>query len=126
MRHRRCRCTIIGRMSPELYRLLHVTGALMLFLGLGGMLASEPGKGSKIYGMLHGIGWLVMLVCGIGFAHKTQLGWPNWMIAKIGILVLLGALPFLTKRGVLPRPLAALLVIGLGAAAYYLVQSRPF
>jgi hypothetical protein len=82
-------------MSPELYRLLHVTGALMLFLGLGGMLASEPGKGSKIYGMLHGIGWLVMLVCGIGFAHKTQLGWPNWMIAKVGILVLLGALPFL-------------------------------
>lgn len=113
-------------MSPELYRLLHVMGALMLFLGLGGILASEPGKGSKIYGMLHGIGWLVMLVCGIGFAHKSQLGWPNWMIAKIGILVLLGALPFLTKRGVLPRPLAALLVVGLGTAAYYLVQWRPF
>jgi len=113
-------------MSPELFRLLHVTGVLMLFLGLGGMLASEPGKGSKIYGMLHGIGWLTALVCGFGFAGVTKLGWPNWMIAKIGILVLLGALPFLTKRGVLPRPLAALLVIGLGAAAYYLVQSRPF
>lgn len=113
-------------MTPEFYRLLHVIGVLTMFLGLGGMLANEPGKAPKLYGAMHGIGWLVVLVCGIGFAHKSQLGWPNWLIAKIGILVLLGVLPVLVKRGTLPRALGALLVLGLGAAAYYLVQYRPF
>lgn len=113
-------------MTPELYRLLHVVGVLMVFLGLGGMFASEPGKGSKLYGILHGVGLLVMLIAGVGFAHKSQLGWPNWMIAKIGIWVLIGALPVLVKRGVLPRGLGALLVLALGGTAYWLVQARPF
>ena len=115
-------------MTPELYRLLHVIGVLTMFLGLGGMLANEPGKAPKLFGAMHGIGWLVVLVCSIGFAHKSQLSWPwpNWMIAKIGVLVLLGVLPVLVKRGTLPRGLGVLLVLGLGAAAYWLVKYRPF
>lgn len=112
-------------MSPEIYRLLHVTGVLLLFLGLGGMFASEPGKGSKLFPALHGIGLLVMLVCGIGFAHKSGLGWPSWLIAKIACWVVVGAAPVLVKRGVLPRALGILLVIAVGGAAAWLAHAKP-
>ncbi len=115
-----------GRMSPEFYRVAHVVGVLMLFLGLGGMLASEPGKGSKLFAALHGIGLLVMAVAGVGFAHKSNYGWPNWMIAKIACWVVLGALPVLVKRGVLPRAVAILLVLAIGGTAAWLAQTKPF
>lgn len=48
------------------------------------------------------------------------------LVAKIGILVLLGVLPVLVRRGTLPRSVGVLLVLGLGAAAYWIVKFRPF
>jgi len=117
---------MIGAMDPATYRLLHVVGVLVVFLGLGGMLCAEPGKASKLFGALHGIGLLVMLVAGIGFAHKSGYGWPAWLIAKIGCWLLVGAVPMLVKRGVLTRLLGLLLVLGLGGVAVWLAQSKPF
>lgn len=113
-------------MSPELYRLLHVVGVVMLFLGLGGMFASEAGRTPRLFSVLHGVGLLLMLIAGIGFAHKSGLGWPNWMLAKIAIWVLIGALPALIKKGVVPRAGAVLLVLPLAAAAIWLAQAKPF
>ncbi|MCA3009164.1 MAG: hypothetical protein INH34_12390 [Phycisphaerales bacterium] len=110
-------------MDPTYYKLIHVVGALLLFCGLGGMLA---GKGGKLAGMLHGIGLLAMLVAGIGFAHKSGYGWPGWLLAKIGVWVLLGALPFLVKRGILGALGALVLALGLGATAVWLAQAKPF
>src|SRR4030095_8360384 len=116
-------------MPAETYRLLHVVGALMLMVGLGGILATASRDGSKapmLFMALHGVGLLTLLVAGIGFAHKSSLGWPNWMLAKIACWVLLAALPILVRRGVLPRGVAALLVIGLGALAAWLARVHPF
>ena len=116
-------------MPAETYRLLHVVGALMLMVGLGGILATASRDGSKapmLFMALHGVGLLTLLVAGIGFAHKSNLGWPNWMLAKIACWVLLAALPLLVRRGVLPRGVAALLVIGLGALAAWLARVHPF
>jgi hypothetical protein len=116
-------------MTPETYRLLHVVGVLLLFLGLGGALAAAGqggGKAPVLFTVLHGIGLLVMLVAGIGVLHKSQMGWPNWALAKIACWVLLGALPILVRRGVLPRTVAILLVVGIGAMAAWLAQTKPF
>lgn len=114
-------------MSDQFYRLLHLTGVFMLFLGLGGMFASEAGKGSKLYAVLHGLGFLLVLVCGFGLKERMAIPFgTSWLIAKIAILVLLGGLPVLAKRGVLPRPAAAMLAIGLGVAAFWLVRYKPF
>ena len=116
-------------MPPETYRLLHVVGALTLMVGLGGMLATAGRDGGKppiLFTALHGIGLLSLLVAGIGYAHKSNFGWPNWMLVKIACWVLLAALPILVRRGVLPRGLAALLVIGVGALAAWLARAHPF
>ncbi len=115
-------------MSPAFYLFAHVFGALMLLLGLGGILVGsrDAGKLPKLYVALHGVGLLLLLVAGIGYAHKMSWGFPNWMIAKIGCWVVLAAVPTLIKRGILIRTAALLLVLGIGAAAVWLAQAKPF
>jgi hypothetical protein len=113
-------------MSPEIYKLLHVVGALMLFIGLGGLLASEAGKAPRVFAVLHGVGLLVMLVAGIGFVHKKPLTWDNWLFAKIACWVLMGALPVLVKKGIVPRIGGVLLALAIGATAAWLAQAKPF
>lgn len=115
-------------MSPETYRLLHVLGVLVVFLGLGGVLATagDGGKAPKLFLMLHGVGLLVMLVCGIGYVHKMRFEWENWLFAKIACWVLIGAIPVLVRRGVLPRMVALVVVLGLGATAVWLARAKPF
>ncbi len=117
---------IVG-MTPELYRLLHVVSLLVTFLGLGGMLAHEVGKAPKLFGAMHGIGLLGMLVCGVGLMHKSvpAMEWQPWVFAKIGGWVLLGALPVLVKRGVLTRFLALMLALALATGAAYLGLANP-
>jgi hypothetical protein len=115
-------------MTPDIYRLIHVTGVLCLFLGLGGILGAGGGdaKVAKLFPVLHGVGLAAMLVAGIGFAHRSELGWPNWMLAKIACWVVIAAAPTLVRRGVLPRFLALLLVLCVGAAAAWLARAKPF
>ena len=113
-------------MSPDLYRVIHVVGALTLFLGLGGMLAVSDGKTPKLYSALHGIGLLLLLVAGIGVIHKGNLAWDNWIFAKIACWILLGATPVLVRRGVLPRVGALVLVLVIGGVAVWLAKTKPF
>lgn len=117
-------------MTPETYRLLHVVGVLLLFLGLGGILASagkDGGKAPRTFQLMHGIGLLVMLIAGIGFAHKSaiSLGSP-WLLSKMAIWVILAAMPTLVRKGVLPRVAALILIIALGAAAAWLARAKPY
>lgn len=122
-------CMMVGSMSPETYRLLHIVGVLLLFMGLGGILAAagrDGGKAPRLFLALHGIGLLVMLVAGIGHVHKKPLAWDNWLFAKIACWVLVAAIPILVRRGVLPRVVAVVVVIGLGATAAWLAQTKPF
>lgn len=113
-------------MSVEFYRVLHLVGVLMLFLGLGGILAVTDGKAPKVYSVLHGVGLLVMLVAGIGTLHKASLPWDNVIFAKMACWVLLGAAPFLVRRGVLPRVGALTLVLVIGGVAVWLAKTKPF
>ena len=113
-------------MSVDFYRVLHLIGALMVFLGLGGMLAVSDGKAPKLYAALHGIGLLTMLVAGVGVLHKAGLAWNGLIFAKIACWVMLGAAPVLVRRGVLPRSGAVVLVLVIGGIAVWLAKTKPF
>lgn len=117
-------------MTPETYRLIHVFGVVVLFLGLGGVLATvAPGqKPSRMFLILHGVGALAVLVAGIGFAHKSGLGMPVWVWAKIGGWLVLGAIPTLVGRGLLPKSMALLLVLAIAGGAAWLgvAPQKPF
>jgi len=115
-------------MTPEFYRVLHVVGVLVLFLGLGGaLLGSKDGKAPRSAMVLHGVGLLIMLVAGIGTVHKDDaVDWGNWLYAKIGCWVLIAAMPTLVKKRMVPGSVGLILVIALGAAAVWLAQTKPF
>lgn len=115
-------------MSPEIYRVLHAVGALLLFLSLGGLLlAPADGKPSKLAMPLHGLALLVMVIAGVGTVHKDpSVDWGNWLYAKIGCWVFLAVLPVLVRKGMVPRVLGLLLAIAAGATAVWLAQAKPF
>ena len=81
-------------MTPEFYRVIHVTCALLLYLSLGAVVfGPRDEKPSKLAMMLHGIALLLMVVAGVGIWHKDgNVEWGNWLSAKIGCWVFLGAL----------------------------------
>ena len=113
------------------YKLLHLIGLILLFLGLGAMLlgahAEREGK-PKGAVALHGVGLFIMLVGGFGMMARLGIHWPwpGWLIAKLGVWLIIGALPLGVRRQVIPRGPAWLIAAALGALAAWLAISKPF
>ena len=110
-------------MSAEVYKVLHIVGVMLVFLGLGGAIVRSAGGGEKcrkVVGITLGLGLLFVLVGGFGLIAKLKLGWPIWALVKIGIWVIIGGLLAVINR----KPSAGLAiwitVIVLGAVAAYL------
>lgn len=117
-------------MPFAIYKLLHVTGLLLLFLGMGGMLlgARTPGeRAPKSTAVLHGVGLFVMLVGGFGMMARLGIHWPwpGWLIAKLGVWIAIGVLPVLVRREVLRHGPAWLVAAVLGALAAWLAIYKP-
>ena len=103
--------------------------ALTIFLGLGGMLACagrDSGRAPVLFTVLHGLGLLVVVVAGIGRAHKLEYGWPAWMLLKIGCWLVIAVLPALARRGKIPPTVAVVLAVLLGFAAIWIAVNKPF
>jgi hypothetical protein len=112
-------------MDPLAYKVLHLVGVMALFMGLGmGLLTDSSGR--KPGAMWHGIGLAVILVAGFGLLAKLKLGFPVWIIVKLVIWLLLGALPVLAKRGVVPVMAAWIIALVLGLGAAYLGVYKSF
>ena len=118
-------------MPYETYKLMHVVGLLLLFLGMGGQLlgaGSERGQAPKATAVLHAVGLLAMLVGGFGMMARLGIDWPwpGWLIAKLGVWLAIGALPVLVRRQLLPRGPAWLIAAALGALAAWFAIAKPF
>lgn len=109
-------------MTPEFYKVLHLIGLICLFTGIGGFLTygSDNAPRAKMAAILHGIGWLLLLVSGFGMLAKLSLGFPVWIILKFAILLALGALPAFAKRGKGSPRNAIIVALALGFVAAYL------
>ncbi len=109
-------------MDPGIYKIIHFIGLIVLFLGIGSLIATDPRKPAAMRrpAMIHGIGLLLILVSGFGMLAKMKMGFPTWMIGKLVILLLLGAMIVVIKRRLIPAPAIYLIVIVLGAIAAYL------
>lgn len=116
-------------MTQELYRFIHVLGLATLFLGFGGIFAHRgEGKPPRLYVALHAIGLVVILVAGFGNVAKQQIEITSagWLLVKIVLWLLLGALPVLVRKGYVPRPLGWLVALIVAAGAIYLGIKKPF
>jgi hypothetical protein len=86
------------------FKLAHLVGIMCLFIGIGGYIAmsSTTDAGTrKLFGMLHGIGMVLILLAGFGHLGALKMGVPTWAILKTVLWLALGAYPVLAKRRIL-------------------------
>ncbi|WP_413288646.1 hypothetical protein [Bdellovibrio sp. HCB337] len=121
-------------MSYEFYKILHITGLILLFFGLSSALtlkmagATFTGSVKKMAFLTHGVGLLFLLVSGFGLLAKLGImaEMPGWAWTKLGVwLVMGGAIALAKRKGQLGWPIMVLFV-GLGIFAAWLAISKPF
>src|SRR5919106_2928913 len=122
-------------LSLLFYKNLHLIGVFMLFVALGGLMlhqinaATRENIWRKPVAITHGLGLLLVLVGGFGMLARLEIfswPWPGWVIAKIVIWIIFGALIAVVGRASsLAKPLWWITII-LGAVAAYLALNKPF
>lgn len=118
-------------MSLNFYVIMHVVGIAATFLALGALaLVPTAGEGGQAWrktaAITHGIGMLLLLVGGFGLLARwgVKFPWGGWAWVKIGIWLLLGALPVvLRKKPALGKAIWWLLPL-LVVLAGYMAKSR--
>ncbi|MCA1962768.1 MAG: hypothetical protein LDL31_02340 [Prosthecobacter sp.] len=110
-------------MSLPFYHLLHLVGLIFVFIGFGALL----NPGSRRAMMWHGIGLLISLISGFGMLAKMGIfkSMPTWVWVKIGLWLVLGFLPMLSRRGKLPAGVVVFIAAVIGAALAWLGYLKP-
>lgn len=95
--------------SYEVYKLLHILGALFLMMAFGGVVmhaanggTRESNSARKLAVITHGVGLLVLLVSGFGMLARLGIGhaggFPLWVFLKGGVWLSLGGLLVAAQR----------------------------
>lgn len=112
--------------SHMTYKVVHLLGIFLLICGIGGLWAMAAAAtdesrraARKLVLATHGVAMFLILLAGFGMLARLGISgsWPVWVWIKIGIWLLLGALPVLLRRS--EKPAAALFYLTpiLGAIA---------
>ncbi|TNE85503.1 MAG: hypothetical protein EP330_25810 [Deltaproteobacteria bacterium] len=116
-------------MSLTFYKILHVAAVAWLFAAMGGSLlaGSDNERARKLGGMSHGIALIVALVAGFGALAKLGIdGMPGWVIAKVVLWVVFGAVAMVPRRAPqLAVPVFFALPV-LAGVATWLAVAKPF
>jgi len=114
-------------LSLSVYKVVHVLGVVVLFMGLGAALSGSGRR--RLATMSHGIGLVIILVAGFGALARLGIhgfsNWPLWLWLKLVIWVLLGASLAMSKRSAAAAKALWWIVPVLGAAAAYLAIYKP-
>ncbi|AGH94999.1 SirB2 family protein [Pseudobdellovibrio exovorus] len=121
-------------MSYEFYKIMHLTGVILVFTGLVGLLTIKMsggalvGKTKMLVFASHGVGLLLALVGGFGLMARLGMAqsMPTWIYGKLIIWFILGGAIALIKRkanigGLLYGGLIAIFLV-----ASYLAVIKPF
>lgn len=118
-------------MTLQTYHFIHLIGLIFVFIGFGGLLSQD---GARKAMMWHGIGLVISLVSGFGMLAKYNKMLPegaasyytyHWVWAKFALWLVLGFLPVLAKRRVLPAKGVVLIAAIVGACLGYLGYMKP-
>jgi hypothetical protein len=122
--------------SYELYKVIHLTGVIVLFSVLGGAMVHAMNGGlaatntaRRLITILHGTGLLLILVAGFGLVARLDLmggGLPLWVLGKLLIWLVAGVLLTVPRRKPhLARPILLLGLPVLAATAAWLAVYKP-
>ena len=120
-------------MPYPIYKLIHFFGIVMSVVAIavtcahvlrGGTRADNPWR--KTLGIAHGVGGFLIILGGFGMLARLGAGFPGWAIAKLGVLMLLGAalnMPYRSRGAAKPVLLALPLLVVLAA---FFALYKPF
>lgn len=121
--------------SYSIYKVMHLTGVLMVFLSLGGVAMNAINTSGtsiawkKPAAITHGLGLLFSLVGGFGLLARLGIvhgGLPGWALAKLAIWVLFAAMiGILLRKPNVAKSLWAVMIV-FGGLAAYLAGYKPF
>ena len=111
------------------YKNIHLLGMFLAMTSLGGIAIHAANGGTKatsstrtLTASVFGLGMLLVLAGGFGQAARLgilQNGFPGWMLAKLGIWVVVAILSILPYRfPALAKPIYLLVPLLGGCAAY--------
>jgi uncharacterized membrane protein SirB2 len=113
-------------------RIIHITGIVMTFMGLSGIMALKLGGGSTplrtrlVFHLSHGLGLLTIIVTGFMLANLLGYhGATPWLTGKLVIWLLAGGSMVLANRFFRFAPWIVLFFIALVATAAYLAIYKP-
>ncbi len=107
-------------MNQNFYLAIHLLGVIFLFLGLGSALLPADSPQRKIGLRLHGIGLVLLLFGGFGLIGKIKSGFAWWFWVKLALWFGFGAMPLLSKRGLVSTTTAYCLTLLCGFIAIIL------
>ena len=118
-------------MSLMFYKVLHIIGILMLFLSIGGAIirASIDQKSEKLEKfvlMNHGIALIIIVIAGFGMLAKLGMVFTGWVVVKIIIWLLMGALILPIKKMPEKRTVWWFTALILGGIAAFMAIYKPF
>lgn len=123
-------------MPYEFYKILHLTGLILLFSGLMGLLMIKmtagqiTGPTKKLIFISHGVGLLFILVSGFGLLARLGLvrELPQWIYIKLAIWLYFGAAVALVQRKAekLGKPLYLMFLVVFILAASVAIYKPQF
>ena len=116
-------------MTYQIYKIIHLTGILLVVLSLGGLifraiLKSEDLNSRKLGGLGSGIGLILALIGGFGMIAKW--GFQGWIIGKILIWFALGGMIAVINRQPRHAKMLWWVVLLLSVFAIFLAVMKPF
>lgn len=117
-------------MSYNFYKVMHLSGILILFMSLGGVIvrnfAAQNAGLKRLTAISNGVGMILVFVAGFGLFAKSGIPLQGWVIVKITIWVILGGLLAVNKRKPEWSNLLWITFIVLGVLAAFLATTKPF
>ncbi len=118
-------------MEYSSYKVVHLIGVILTLTSLGGIIvycasgvANESWR--RISYMTNGLGLLLTLFGGFGLIAKLGVGFPGWVLVKVMVWVLLGALIVLARKAPKYGSLYWWGSLLLASVAAYLGHLKPF
>jgi hypothetical protein len=117
-----------------IYKNIHLLGVVMILVAMGGLILQQINISTREkpwrrpVAITHGIGMVLVLLGGFGMLARLGIHWPwpGWIIGKIVIWVIFGALlAVIGRMPALAKPLWWI-TIALGGLAAYLALNKPF
>lgn len=120
--------------SYSAYRLIHLLGIFLLFLGLGGLTiralaGADDRRTRRLAAITHGVGLVLILVGGFGLLARLGVGhgsgWPHWVYGKLIIWLLMGAAIVVIRKLGGKSLILWLILPLLGLLAAYMAIYKP-